>query len=64
VSDSVPGEGDQSRYELSVELNIPIWRNVQLTLGYEEEFYNSEEIPNILSIYISAGIKKPLDFTF
>ena len=64
VSDSVPGEGDQSRYELSVELNIPIWRNVQLTLGYEEEFYNSEEIPNILSIYLSAGIKKPLDFTF
>jgi hypothetical protein len=64
ISDRVLGEVDQSRYELSVELNIPIWKNVQLTFGYEEEFYKSEEIPNILFMYVSAGIKRPLALTF
>jgi hypothetical protein len=64
ISDRESGEVDQSRFELSVELNIPIWKNVQLTVGYEEEFYNSEEIPNILFMYVSAGIKRPLALTF
>jgi len=64
VSDVVPGEADQSRYELSGELNFPLKNRIQITFGYEEEFYRDNVNSNVRSIYIALGIKKSLGIKY
>ncbi len=62
VSDILPEEANQTRYELSAEMNIPLLKEFLLTVGYEEEFYQSKNIPNVRSLYLAFGIKRSLAF--
>lgn len=64
ISDPVPNQPDQSRYQVSAEINILVRTYIHLTLGYEEEFYQSRDIPNVRSLYLAAGFKKPIALTF
>lgn len=63
ISDIIPGENKLTRYELSGELNIPLRKGFQLTVGYEEEFYLSRNIQNVRSLYLGFGFKRLLSLT-
>ncbi|MFQ6673394.1 MAG: DUF481 domain-containing protein [Fidelibacterota bacterium] len=64
ISDIVPGETELTRYELSAELNVPLYDRTLVTVGYEEEFYLFPGIRNVRSIYMAVGFKLLLPLTF
>lgn len=64
ISDVIPGGDKLSRYELSAELNVPLWNGFLVTLGYEDEFYFVADIQSVRSVYFGLGFKRPLPFTF
>jgi len=64
ISDIIPGKNEQTRYELSAELNIPIQKVYLFILGYEEEFYLSHNIQSVRSIYLSFGFKRLLSLIY
>ena len=64
ISDVVPDEETLSRYELTAEMNVWIREPRLVTVGYEEEFYITEERKNVRYVYLYIGFKKPLAFTF